>query len=156
MRWASTTRRSCDVFYKHIPIKESKRGWKMPFVPEKMRGMTPIADLVDAKTGEVVVKAGEKITARKARELAEDGLKEVLVSSDDLAGRYIAEDIVDLRDRRRSTPRPATSSTPKLLAELKERKVKEFPILDIDHVNVGAVHPQHAQHRQERQSAKKR
>ena len=48
-----------------IPIKESKRGWKMPFVPEKMRGMTPIADLADAKTGEVVASAGEKITARK-------------------------------------------------------------------------------------------
>ena len=31
-----------SVFYKHILIKESKRGWKMPFVPEKMRGMTPI------------------------------------------------------------------------------------------------------------------
>ena len=68
----------------------------MPFVAEKMRGMTPQADLADAKTGEVVVKAGEKITARKARELAEGGLKEVLVSADDLAGRYIAEDIVDL------------------------------------------------------------
>src|SRR6476660_1643488 len=84
------------VFYKHIVIKESKRGWKMPFVPEKMRGMTPIADLADAKTGEVVARAGEKLTARKARELSEEGLKEVLVSSDDLSGRYIAEDIVDL------------------------------------------------------------
>ena len=96
-----------SVFYKHIQIKESKRGWKMPFVPEKMRGMTPTADLADAKTGEVIIKAGEKITARKARELAEGGLKEVLVSSDDLAGRYIADrhrrpgDGYDLRRSRR-------------------------------------------------------
>src|SRR5215475_6437475 len=60
-----------ETFYKHITIKESKRGWKMPFVAEKMRGMTPTADLADAKTGEVVARAGEKITARKARELAE-------------------------------------------------------------------------------------
>src|SRR5512134_3209340 len=85
-----------STFYKHITVKESKRGWKMPFVPEKMRGMTPTADLADAKTGEVIIKAGEKLTARKARELAEGGLKEVLVSSDDLAGRYIATDIVDM------------------------------------------------------------
>ena len=41
-----------STFYKHIVIKESKRGWKMPFVPEKMRGMTPMADLVDAKSGD--------------------------------------------------------------------------------------------------------
>ena len=87
------------TFYKHIPIKESKRGWKMPFVAEKMRGMTPTADLADAKTGEVIAKAGEKITARhgaragRRRPQGSAGL-----GADDLAGRYIAEDIVDLRD----------------------------------------------------------
>src|SRR5689334_19633018 len=125
-----------SVFYKHITIKESKRGWKMPFVPEKMRGMTPIADLADAKTGEVVVRAGEKITARKARELSEEGLKEVLVSADDLSGRYIAEDIVDL-DSGVIHAEAGDELDAELLAELKERKVKEFPVLDIDHVNVG-------------------
>src|SRR4051794_13605771 len=30
-------------FYKTITVKESKRGWKVPFVAEKMRGMTPTA-----------------------------------------------------------------------------------------------------------------
>src|SRR4029079_4408487 len=124
------------VFYKHIVIKESKRGWKMPFVPEKLRGMTPIADLADAKTGEVVVRAGEKITARKARELSEEGLKEVLVSPDDLSGRYIAADIVDM-DTGIIHAEAGDELDAELLAELKERKVKEFPVLDIDHVNVG-------------------
>ncbi|MDP2374675.1 DNA-directed RNA polymerase subunit beta, partial [Reyranella sp.] len=125
-----------NIFYKHIQIKESKRGWKMPFVAEKMRGMTPTADLADAKTGEVIIKAGEKITARKARELAEGGLKEVLVSSDDLAGRYIAADIVDL-ETGTIFAEAGDELDAELLAELKDQKVKEFPILDIDHVNVG-------------------
>ena len=84
------------AFYKTITVKESKRGWKVPFVAEKMRGMTPSADLVDARSGEVVAKAGEKITAKRARELAEGGLKEVLFNAEDLAGRYLAEDIVNL------------------------------------------------------------
>ncbi len=136
-------------FYKHIPIKDGKHGWKMPFVPEKMRGMTPMVDLKDAKSGEVVAKAGEKITARKARELNESGLKEVLVASEDLSGKYLAEDIVDLETGRIYAEAGAELDA-KLLAELKDQKVKEFPILDIDHVNVGRVHPQHAQHRQER------
>jgi DNA-directed RNA polymerase subunit beta len=126
-----------STFYKQIVIKESKRGWKMPFVPEKMRGMTPLSELADAKTGEVVIKAGEKITARKARELAENGLKEVLVSSDDLAGRYLAEDIVDLQTGI-IYAEAGEELDAKLLAELKDQKVKEFPILDIDHVNIGA------------------
>ena len=61
-----------------------------------MRGVTPASDLVDAKSGEIVVKAGDKITARRARELGDAGLTEVLVGADDLSGRYLAEDIVDL------------------------------------------------------------
>jgi DNA-directed RNA polymerase subunit beta len=125
-----------STFYKEIPIKESKRGWKMPFMPEKMRGMSPVADLMDARSGDVVARAGEKITARKARELAEAGLKEVLVSSEDLAGRYIAEDIVNL-DTGQIYAEAGAELDAKLLAELKDQKVKEFHILDIDHVNVG-------------------
>jgi DNA-directed RNA polymerase subunit beta len=125
-----------STFYKMIPVKESKRGWKMPFMAEKMRGMTPLADLMDARTGDVVAKAGDKMTARKARELAENGLKEVLVSSEDLAGRYIAEDIVNL-DSGQIYAEAGDELDAKLLAELKDQKVKEFHILDIDHVNVG-------------------
>ncbi|WP_439542966.1 DNA-directed RNA polymerase subunit beta [Hyphomicrobium sp.] len=125
-----------STFYKMIPIKESKRGWKMPFMSDKMRGMTPLADLMDAKSGDVVAKAGEKVTARRARELAENGLKEILVSSEDLAGRYIAEDIVDLENGQIYAEAGAELDA-KLLAELKDQKVKEFHVLDIDHVNIG-------------------
>ena len=105
----------------------------MPFVPEKMRGMTPIADLIDAKSGEVVVKAGEKITARKARELAEGGLKEVLVVVRGPRRPLLAEDIVDL-ETGQIYGEAGDELDAKLLAELKDQKVKEFPILDIDHV----------------------
>jgi len=126
-----------STFYKQIPIKESKRGWKLPFDQQKMRGMTPLADLADAKTGDIVAKAGEKITARRVRELAEGGLKEVLLASEDLAGRYIAEDIVDMTTGM-IFAEAGDELDAKLLAELKDQKVKEFHILDIDHVNVGA------------------
>ncbi len=137
MRWASTTRRSSGTFYNTIAIKDGKHGWKMPFVAEKMRGVSPVADLKDAKTGDVVVKAGEKITARKARELAEKGLKEVLMASEDLAGRYIAEDVVNMQTGQ-IYAEAGDELDAKLLAELKDQKIKEFHILDIDHVNVGA------------------
>jgi DNA-directed RNA polymerase subunit beta len=58
------------TFYDSYMLKHSKRGWRMPFVKEKWRGNAPSSDLIDAKTGEVVIKAGEKITARRARDLA--------------------------------------------------------------------------------------
>src|SRR6185312_7654057 len=126
-----------STFYKSIRVKDTKLGWKVPFVTEKMRGMTPIDDLVDAKAGEVVVKAGEKVTAKRARELAEAGLKEVLFSAADLAGRYLAEDIANLQTGE-LYGEAGDELDAKLLETLKEAKIKEFPILDIDHVTVGA------------------
>src|SRR5499425_1066181 len=45
-----------NTFYSTITVKETKKGWKIPYVSEKMRGTTPASDLVDAKTGEVVAK----------------------------------------------------------------------------------------------------
>ncbi len=126
-----------STFYKSIMVKESKRGWKIPYAAEKMRGVTPVSDLIDAKSGEVVVKGGEKITARRARELGEAGLKEALISSEDLAGKYLAEDIVDL-ETGMIYAEAGNELDAKLLAVLKDAKLKEFPILDIDHVTIGA------------------
>jgi DNA-directed RNA polymerase subunit beta len=60
----------------------------------------------------------------------------VLVSSDDLAGRYIATDIVDM-ETGTIFAEAGDELDAELLAELKDQKVKEFPILDIDHVNIG-------------------
>ena len=125
------------TFYKSLPIKDSKRGWRIPFQAEKMRGTTPLADVIDAKSGEVVAVAGEKISARKARDMAESGLKEVLISSEDLSGRYLAEDIVDMSTGR-IFGEAGNELDADLLAEFKDQKIKEFPILDIDHIAIGA------------------
>jgi DNA-directed RNA polymerase subunit beta len=124
-------------FYKTIAVKESKRGWKVPYVAEKMRGLTPSSDLIDAKSGEVVAKAGEKITAKRARELAEEGVREVLFNGEDLAGRYLAQDIVNLQTGE-IYGEAGDELDKKLLATLHTAKIKEFPILDIDHVTIGA------------------
>ncbi|MEO1649452.1 MAG: DNA-directed RNA polymerase subunit beta, partial [Pseudomonadota bacterium] len=124
------------TFYDAFNLKDSRRGWRMPFVKEKWRGSAPTSDLIDAKTGEVVVKAGEKITARRARDMENDGLKEVLVASEELAGRYLAMDIVDM-DSGRIFGEAGDEINDELLANLKDQGVKEVPILDIDHVNIG-------------------
>ncbi|MFM2423564.1 MAG: polymerase, beta subunit, partial [Pseudomonadota bacterium] len=126
-----------QYFYNTYTVKDAKKGWKVPFVADKFRGQTPATDLVDAKSGEVIVKAGEKIVAKRARELAEGGLKELLVAPDELAGRFLGEDIVNL-DTGLIYGEAGDEIDTELLAKLKEAKVKEFQVLDIDHVQVGA------------------
>ncbi|MEM7775141.1 MAG: DNA-directed RNA polymerase subunit beta [Pseudomonadota bacterium] len=125
------------TFYENMMLKHDSSGWRLPFIKEKWRGNAPTSDLIDAKTGEVVGKAGEKITARRARDLVEkQGLEEILVADDEIAGRYIAMDIVDM-DTGRIFAEAGDELDPAMLADLVEQGVEELPVLDIDHVNIG-------------------
>jgi DNA-directed RNA polymerase subunit beta len=50
----------------------------MPFA-ERWRGVKPSFDLIDAKTGEVVIEAGKKITAPAPSQAGRRGLKDLLL-----------------------------------------------------------------------------
>ncbi len=124
-------------FYDHIPVKAAKGGWKVPFVAERWRGVVPSTDLIDAKTGKVVAEAGTKLSAPAANRLAKEGLKELLIGDEELAGRYLAEDIVNM-ETGEIYGEAGDEITEEIIAKFREAGVKSFPILDIDHVNIGA------------------
>ncbi len=126
-----------SIFYDNIVLKAAKGGWRMPFRPDRMRGIKPTTDLIDAKTGKVAIEAGRKVTARLANKLADEGLKELLIKDEDLYGRYLAQDIVNLESGE-IYGEAGEEIEEKLLETLKELGLKEIPILDIDHVNIGA------------------
>ncbi|MFA5592781.1 MAG: DNA-directed RNA polymerase subunit beta [Micavibrio sp.] len=125
-----------STFYDVVKYDKTDKGWKTAFVADRYRGVKLAYDLIDAKTGKVTIAAGEKITPRKARQLAEGGLKEILVQDEELTGAYLAEDIFD----------GATGQvyfeagheiTAEDMAQLDEFTIKTLPILAIDHTNVG-------------------
>src|SRR6187431_2390550 len=126
-----------STFYDRIPLKATKEGWRMPFRPDRMRGIKSSSDLIDAKTGKVAIEGGRKVTARLAKKLADEGLKELLVKDEDLHGRYLAEDIVNMESGE-IYAEAGEEIDAKLVATLRDLGLKEVPILDIDHVNVGA------------------
>jgi DNA-directed RNA polymerase subunit beta len=126
-----------NTFYKHVTYKRSKDGWRVPFDANRLRGYKAINDLVDADTGKVVVEAGKKITVRQARQLAEKGLRALRMTDEELIGHYIAEDLVNTRTGEIYVE-AGTEITDKVLKALNEAGYKEIPVLDIDHVNVGA------------------
>ena len=128
-----------DYFYRTIDYKydAKKGGWRTPFDPERLRGLRAVRDLVNAKNGGVVVKAGEKITPRRTRKLIEDGVKELLVTDEDLVNRYIAIDMVD-ENTGLVLAEAGEELTEELVASLREAAVTLIPTLDIDHVTVGA------------------
>jgi len=128
-----------NFFYDTRVYKLDKKsgGWKVSFDAEQYRGVKATVDLVDAKTGKVVVEAGTKITPRKARLLAEDGLTELLVGSEDLIGRYVAYDLID-ENTGEIFVEAGDELTEELINDLIEIGFTTLDVLNVDDVTVGA------------------
>ncbi|MEQ9813463.1 MAG: DNA-directed RNA polymerase subunit beta [Azospirillaceae bacterium] len=124
-------------FYSSQAFQRVKGGWKTPFDPEALKGAKLIADLVDAASGEVRLAAGEKLTPRKAKKLVEDGLKDQLVTDDELIGRYFATDIVDMKTGE-VFYEAGDEITQEIITFLDEKAIKRIETLAIDHVTTGA------------------
>jgi DNA-directed RNA polymerase subunit beta len=82
-----------SFFYGKVLYIRVKGGWKTSFEGEALRGFKLTSDLINAKSGKVVAVTGTKMTPRLIRELAEKGMKEQLVSNEDLIGRFISGDM---------------------------------------------------------------
>src|SRR5713226_1799574 len=126
-----------NTFYRQIHYKRTKDGWRVPFDANRLKGYKAVNDLVDADSGKVVVEAGKKITVRQARQLAERGLKALRMTDEELIGHYIAEDLVNPKTGEIYVE-AGEEITDKTLKILNDTGYKEIPVLDIDHVNVGA------------------
>ncbi|WP_109260636.1 DNA-directed RNA polymerase subunit beta [Hyphobacterium indicum] len=124
------------AFYDRITVKMVKGGWAIPFVKERWRGAKPSFDLIDAKSGEVVAPAGKKIAARAANKLAEDGLKDILLSDEGLMGRFVAEDLVNVKTGE-IYAEAGDEITEEVIEALREQKFKSLDILDIDNQTKG-------------------
>ncbi len=126
-----------NTFYKQVLYKRAKEGWRVPFDANRLRGYKAVNDLVDADTGKVVLEAGKKLTVRQARQLAEKGLKALRLTEEELIGHYIAEDLVNPKTGE-IYAEAGEEITEKTLKTLNDAGYKELPLLNIDHVNVGA------------------
>ncbi len=131
-----------STFYKTITYtrsidkKTKAAAWRVPFDADRMRGVKATVDFIDADSGEVVLDAGKKLTARSAKLLAERGVKALKAQDEDLHGQYLAEDLYDPNSGE-IFAEAGDEITEKVLKALVEAGFEQLPILDIDHVNVG-------------------
>ncbi len=125
------------AFYSSVHFTRGKRGWQAPYDPARFRNVKLTHDLVDAKNGKTVIEAGEKITPRQARLLAEDdGLAEILVSRDEMLGRFLAIDIIN-EQTGEVYAEAGDEITPALVDIIEQAGLTDLPVLHIDHVSVG-------------------
>ncbi|MDA8708466.1 DNA-directed RNA polymerase subunit beta [Hellea sp.] len=127
-----------EQYYKKIAFKRDKKkdGWTRPFNAEDYRGSKLLRDLVDAKTGEVVAPQGRKLTKRGAKKLADDGLKNVLISNEEMSERFAAEDIVNM-ETGQIYAEAGDELSEEAMELINEAGITELSVLNIDYVNVG-------------------
>ncbi|SDD63113.1 DNA-directed RNA polymerase subunit beta [Rhodospira trueperi] len=125
-----------NYYYDTLTFARDEKGWKIPFEPDRMRGVKLMHDLVDADTGEVKMEAGAKVTPRSARKLVEEGMTSQRVFAEELVGRYAAEDMIN-EETGEVFAEAGDELTEDMLAEMEKAGVTELKVLHIDHVNVG-------------------
>jgi DNA-directed RNA polymerase subunit beta len=84
-----------DEFYANetYTFDTKTEKWKTKFNPENYKAKNFSEEVIDAKTGEVVIKLGDKINFLNAKKLANDGLKDILVSRESLFGKFLHRDV---------------------------------------------------------------
>ena len=70
------------------------KKWKTKFNPENYKSKNFSEEIIDAKSGKTVIKAGEKTNFLNAKKLYDGGLKEIFVSDQSLYGKFLHKDIV--------------------------------------------------------------
>ena len=123
-------------FYDRVVFERTEKGWKTPLDADRLKGVKLASDLCDAATGEVVLEAGVKVTARTIKKLKEAGLTERMVPEQDLVGHYIAEDLIDEKSGEVFIE-AGEELTEANLEVLAQAGVDQLPCLAIDHINVG-------------------
>src|SRR5690606_11054269 len=123
-------------FYQTVTWRRSASGWEVPFVAEQWRGQKPAFPLVDAKTGEEVFPAGQKVSPRAANKAQKDGLETLLIPTEEVFGRYASRDLID-ESTGRIYIEAGDEVSPENLEKLDNAGVDQLELLDIDHVQTG-------------------
>jgi DNA-directed RNA polymerase subunit beta len=126
-----------STFYNRYDFQRDGKIWRIPYSADRYKGYKAVNDVVDADSGEVVIEAGKKLTVKMAKQLADKGVKAIRAAEEDLFGSYLAEDIVNM-ETGEIYLEAGDEIDEKNLKVLTDLGYNDIPVLDIDHVNVGA------------------
>ena len=128
-----------ELFYNTETYKFSSKDdkWKIPFNPKNIKTGKLQKSLVNAANSKIAIKQGTKINPTIAKKLFNDGLKTLLVGHDDLVGKFVAEDVIN-ENTGEIYFESSDEITIESIEKLKELKITNLPVLEIDGINIGS------------------
>ena len=125
-----------EHFYNNVTYSRGPNGWQIPFAAEQWRGQKPTHEVINADTGEVVFKSGEKITPRKATQAGKDGLTNLIIPTEEIFGRFSAFDLINEKSGEIYIE-AGDEVTPENLELIDKAGIDRLELLDIDYINTG-------------------
>ena len=111
--------------------------WKTKFNPENYKAKNFSEEVIDAKTGNIVIKLGDKINFLSAKKLATDGLKDILVSQESLFGKHLHRDVKVNDDEEEGTFAIGTELNDAIIKQILEANIPSIDISITNPINKG-------------------
>ncbi len=127
-----------DEFYEkeQYTFDTKTEKWKTKFNPENYKAKNFSEEVIDAKTGKVVIKLGDKINFLNAKKLANDGLKDILVSRESLFGKILHRD-VKVNNEEEGTFQIGTELNDTIIQQLLDANIHSLQISVTNSINKG-------------------
>ncbi|WP_440670629.1 DNA-directed RNA polymerase subunit beta [Candidatus Pelagibacter sp. HIMB1483] len=110
--------------------------WKTKFNPENYKAKNFSEEVIDAKSGKVVIKLGDKINYLNAKKLSNDGLKDIFVSKESLIGKFLHED-VKISDEENGVFKIGTELNDTIIQQILDANINTLNISVTNSINKG-------------------
>jgi DNA-directed RNA polymerase subunit beta len=124
------------TFFEFDTFHFAKKGISFEVVPERLRGEVAKFDILD-KAGKLIVAKDKRITVKHIREMAEAGIKKILVPDEFMMGRVVAHNIVN-PETGEVLANANDEITEDLLAKLADGGIEQIQTLYVNDLDRGA------------------
>ena len=128
-----------DLFYdfKTFNFNRNTKQWKTKFNPDDYKRTIKLRnDLINSDDGKQILKIGSKINFAIAKKLYDEGLKNILVSSDYFLGKYIKNDL-SIPSTKEIFLKSGSPILQENLDKIIELNINTLTIADVDPINKG-------------------
>ncbi|MFL2890018.1 MAG: DNA-directed RNA polymerase subunit beta [Pelagibacteraceae bacterium] len=123
---------STDIY----SYEKDKKMWKTKFEPENYKRPLKLShDLVDAKTNKKLLSKGEKLNFIIAKKFQEKNLKEILITNNDIIGKFSASDIKEKNNE--IIIKSGFDITEEILEKIISNEILTLNLVNIDPINKG-------------------
>jgi len=131
-----STEELLGMYYNIESLYVEKDGLFRSVDPEAMQGQRATSDIIDPKSGDVIVKKGRRITRAVVKQIQELKIKKMPVQEGDLEGKVIAKPVVEPKTGEVIADVNA-DITKDVLKKIRAAGVKEVKVIFFDGLTVG-------------------